>query len=114
MDREDERMSEAHILYLIEGHIAKLILNRPEAKNAFSPEMITLWNQFLEEARADDTVRVIILTGRGDTFCSGDAKCLGAESDFAQWVLMVLRIYPLTFQTVSPILTYKEKATFVT
>ncbi len=42
-----------------------------EQKNAFSPEMITLWRQFLEEARADNNVRVIIVTGKGDTFCSG-------------------------------------------
>jgi enoyl-CoA hydratase/carnithine racemase len=33
--------------------------------------MITLWRQFLEEARTDRDVRVVILTGNGDTFCSG-------------------------------------------
>ena len=64
-------MSEPHVLYQLEGHIATITLNRPEIKNAFSPEMIKLWRQFLEEARADDKVRVIILTGKGDTFCSG-------------------------------------------
>ena len=64
-------MSEPHVLYQLEGHIATITLNRPGVKNAFSPEMITLWRQFLEEARADDRVRVIILTGKGDTFCSG-------------------------------------------
>jgi len=64
-------MSEPHILYGTEGHIATITLNRPEAKNAFTPEMINLWRQSLEEARADDNVRVIIVTGKGDTFCSG-------------------------------------------
>jgi enoyl-CoA hydratase/carnithine racemase len=64
-------MSEPHVLYQLEGHIGTITLNRPEVKNAFSPEMITHWRQFLEEARADDRVRVIILTGKGDTFCSG-------------------------------------------
>jgi len=30
-------MKEPHILYQTEEHIAKIIINRPEAKNAFSP-----------------------------------------------------------------------------
>jgi enoyl-CoA hydratase/carnithine racemase len=64
-------MSEPHVLYQLEGHIATITLNRPEVKNAFSPEMINLWRQFLEQARTDDNVRVIILTGKGETFCSG-------------------------------------------
>jgi enoyl-CoA hydratase/carnithine racemase len=64
-------MSEPHVLYRIDGHVAVITLNRPEVKNAFSPEMITLWRQFLEEARADHNVRVVILTGKGETFCSG-------------------------------------------
>jgi len=44
-------MSESHLLYRIEGNIAILTINRPEAKNAFSPEMITLWRQSIEEAK---------------------------------------------------------------
>jgi enoyl-CoA hydratase/carnithine racemase len=46
-------MSEPHVLYQLEGHIAIITLNRPEVKNAFSREMITLWRQYLEEARAE-------------------------------------------------------------
>jgi enoyl-CoA hydratase/carnithine racemase len=64
-------MGKPHVLYRIEGKIAILTINRPEAKNAFSPEMLTLWRQFIEEAKADPNVRVIIVTGNGDTFCSG-------------------------------------------
>jgi len=64
-------MSEPHILYRTEGHIAIITLNRPEAKNAFTPEMINLWRQSLEQTRVDDNVRVIVVTGKGDTFCSG-------------------------------------------
>ncbi|MEW6377376.1 MAG: hypothetical protein AB1502_16490 [Thermodesulfobacteriota bacterium] len=41
-------MSGPHVLYRIEGNIAIIMLNRPEIKNAFSPEMITLWRKYLE------------------------------------------------------------------
>ncbi len=68
---EEHPMSEPHALYKVEESIALITLNRPEAKNSFSPEMIELWRTFLDEARADETVRVLIVTGKGDTFCSG-------------------------------------------
>ena len=66
-------MSEPHALYNVSGHVAVITLNRPKAKNAFSPEMISLWREYLEKAKIDDTIRVIIVTGKGDTFCSGGA-----------------------------------------
>jgi enoyl-CoA hydratase/carnithine racemase len=78
-------MTEPHVLYRIEGHVAIITLNRPEAKNAFSPEMITFWRQFLEEAKADDEVRVIIVTGKGDTFCSGGDIRDMAEGKLRLW-----------------------------
>ena len=65
------KMSEPHVLCRIEGNIAIITLNRPEVRNAFSPEMISLWLQYLEDVHRDDDVRVVILTGKGDTFCSG-------------------------------------------
>jgi enoyl-CoA hydratase/carnithine racemase len=64
-------MGEKHVLYEIKDRIAFITLNRPEAKNAFSFEMINLWREYLEVSKADDSVRVIIVSGQGDTFCSG-------------------------------------------
>ena len=78
-------MSEPHILYRVEGNIAILTINRPEAKNAFSPEMLTLWRQFIEEAKADHNVSVIIVTGKGDTFCSGGDIREMAEGRLRSW-----------------------------
>ncbi len=78
-------MGKPHVLYETEEHIAVITLNRPEAKNAFSREMLTLWPQFLEEAKADDNVRVIILTGKGDTFCSGGDIREMAEGKLRSW-----------------------------
>ena len=78
-------MSEPHVLYRIEGNIAILTINRPEVKNAFSPEMLTLWLQFVEEAKADHNVRVIIVTGKGDTFCSGGDIREMAEGRLRSW-----------------------------
>ncbi|MDY6882029.1 MAG: enoyl-CoA hydratase-related protein [Desulfatiglans sp.] len=78
-------MTEPHVLYETKGHIATITLNRPEVRNAFSDEMIKLWTQFLAEARTDDEVRVIILTGKGEAFSSGGDIRNIADEAFQSW-----------------------------
>ena len=78
-------MKEPHILYQTDEHIAKIIINRPEAKNAFSPEMIAVWREALERAQADQDIRVIVVTGKGDTFCSGGDIRDMAEGKLRSW-----------------------------
>jgi enoyl-CoA hydratase/carnithine racemase len=78
-------MEKADLLYQAEGNVASITLNRPEAKNAFSSAMIGLWRDSLERARADDGVRVVILTGKGDTFCSGGNIRDMAEGKLKSW-----------------------------
>jgi enoyl-CoA hydratase len=49
-----------------------LTIDRPEARNALSPEVIVLLARYLDEAEGDDEVGAIILTGAGDkSFCAG-------------------------------------------
>ncbi|HEY3276805.1 MAG TPA: enoyl-CoA hydratase-related protein [Syntrophorhabdaceae bacterium] len=78
-------MGEAHVLYEAHDRIATITLNRPEAKNAFSPEMIALWREFLLKAGADESVRVIVVTGKGETFCSGGDIRDMAEGRLKSW-----------------------------
>lgn len=59
------------IIFKKEKGVATILLNRPERKNAFTLEMIQRWVQALEEYRTDPEVRVIVVTGTGDAFCSG-------------------------------------------
>lgn len=68
---------EPHLLVERGGHVMTVTLNRPEAKNAFSPSMLVgaadAW-KLLDE---DPQLRVGILTGAGGDFCSGmDLKAL--------------------------------------
>jgi enoyl-CoA hydratase/carnithine racemase len=57
--------------YEVSNGIATIILDRPERKNAFTFPMIDAWVARLREAGDDDAVRVIVVTGAGDSFCSG-------------------------------------------
>lgn len=78
-------MTQPHVLYEIKNHVAIITLNRPEARNAFTHEMITLWNDYLKQARDDNTVRVIVVTGAGDTFCSGGDIREMADGRLQSW-----------------------------
>src|SRR2546421_5947622 len=59
------------IEYTVAEGIGTITLNRPERKNAFTMEMIDAWAGFLVDARTNPDVRVVLLTGAGDAFCSG-------------------------------------------
>src|ERR1700704_2386334 len=56
---------------LDEGTIARIMLNRPESRNAQSRKLLVDLNDAFLEAEADDQVRVVILGGTGPLFSSG-------------------------------------------
>jgi enoyl-CoA hydratase len=56
---------------LDEGRVARIMLNRPEARNAQNRGMLVELNDAFLAAEADDTVRVVILGGNGPMFSSG-------------------------------------------
>lgn len=62
-----------------EDGIAKITINRPQVHNAFRPQTVMEMSRALNDARNDDHVGVIILTGMGEkAFCSGgDQKVRG-------------------------------------
>jgi enoyl-CoA hydratase/carnithine racemase len=61
----------ADIEHAIDEGVATIRLNRPHRKNAFTMDMIDRWAAHLVEARTDDRVQVVVVTGAGDGFCSG-------------------------------------------
>ena len=73
-------MSEPHLLVEREGHIVTVTMNRPEAKNAFSLEMMVRMADAWEMIDTDPEVRVAILTGAQGTFSAGaDLKLMHAD-----------------------------------
>lgn len=55
-----------------DGHVATLLLNRPEKLNAMSVAMDRRLNEHVREINNDDDVRVVVLTGApGRSFCVG-------------------------------------------
>jgi len=63
--------SRSVIQYITEDRIAQITLNRPEKRNAITYELIRALNQSLREAKEDDAVRAVVITGAGSAFCAG-------------------------------------------
>jgi len=62
-------------------NIAKITLNRPEALNAFSPELIADLNEAFDKAEQDTDIRAIIVSGDGKAFSAGaDLKAMSELS----------------------------------
>ena len=59
------------ILYAKENRVATITLNRPEKLNAYSEVMVHEILAALADARDDEAIRAVILTGAGRGFCSG-------------------------------------------
>jgi len=55
----------------VERGVARVWLNRPEARNAFDGLMVTELRRTLFDFATEDSVRVIVIGGRGPVFCAG-------------------------------------------
>jgi enoyl-CoA hydratase/carnithine racemase len=68
----------------LDGHVALLRLNRPEARNALSPEVMERLASELERLDPDPEVRCIVIAGSDEVFAAGaDIKAM-SERSFAE------------------------------
>ncbi len=68
-------------------NVALVTLNRPEARNAISPEVSQAMTGVLDEIEDDTNLRAVVLTGRGEVFSAGaDLKVVasGRANDIAR------------------------------
>ena len=72
------------VRYELEGHVATITYNRPDALNAINAEMRADLNRAFARFRDDEDAWVAIVTGAGRAFCVGaDMKHgQGAAGDF--------------------------------
>ncbi|MBK0866514.1 MULTISPECIES: crotonase/enoyl-CoA hydratase family protein [unclassified Saccharopolyspora] len=78
--QENREVSEqAHCLVQRHGPVLVVTLNRPEARNALSAEMMSIMREAWDEVDANDEIRACVLTGAGGAFCAGaDLKAMSS------------------------------------
>jgi len=71
--KPEEDLSRSILYEVIDGHIARITLNRPHRKNAIlTPVMNEMLAAAFTKAQDDDEIKVVILAGAGTDFCSGE------------------------------------------
>jgi enoyl-CoA hydratase/carnithine racemase len=61
----------ADIVYEVRGALGRITLNRPEKRNALGSNTVAELCHALERAKADEAVRVLVLSGAGTVFSAG-------------------------------------------
>lgn len=90
-----------HLLFDVSDGICRITLNRPQVHNALNPALIREITGAVETAGADDSVRVVVLTGAGEkAFCSGAdlkeaAGQLQQEGGFSMGELLRTTYHPM-------------------
>lgn len=80
-------MESSTVLYHREGNIGIITLNRPHRLNALTGQLLKAFMEKLDTARRDKDAAVIILTGAGKSFCSGeDLKETAEGKSVATWM----------------------------
>src|SRR5690242_19193556 len=69
-----------HALLERRGHVLVVTMNRPQARNALSTEMMAIMREAWDEVDRDPEIRACVLTGAGGAFCAGaDLKAMRAN-----------------------------------
>ena len=63
--------SSSPVLFAIDGSVARITLNRPEKRNALNESLVSGVKAALRKANDEEALRVVIITGAGQDFCSG-------------------------------------------
>lgn len=82
-----------YLLIETDGPVLWIYLNRPEVKNAFNLEMAEELQKAIQKGIKDDSVSVLVLSGRGDTFSAGgDIRLMKETRDRKRFFLKISRI----------------------
>jgi enoyl-CoA hydratase len=109
-----QEAEEEFVQYEVADGVATLWLNRPEVKNCVNWGLLTQLGQALERAEDDDAVRVVLIRGRGRTFCAGadlnmlDSEFLGTTNNSVKIAQVSARTFDRAFNLGKPTIAVVE------
>ncbi len=84
--------------------VATITLNRPEARNALSVELVDALATTLEHALDDPAVRVVVITNTGNTFCAGADLKAAAPGQAQSQARSFLDVFDLILDSPKPVI----------
>ena len=84
----------------MEGFVARVILNRPERRNALDRVVLLALRKAFSDLRQAPGIRVVVLSGAGDSFCAGVDISEEGRRDFYEPPQQIERLYQENGQEV--------------
>jgi len=81
------------LLYEVKSGVARVTLNRPEVYNALNDEITFELQDVMKTIARDDQVRVVVMTGAGKAFCSGQDLKAAANQEGRSFLESLRRRY---------------------
>ena len=106
--------TEEFVQYEVTDGVATIWLNRPEVKNCVNWGLLTQLGAALERAEEDDDARVVLIRGRGQTFCAGadlnmlDSEFLGTTNNSVKIAQVSARTFDRAFNLGKPTIAVVE------
>src|SRR3954451_3808828 len=106
--------TEEFVQYEVADGVGTIWLNRPEVMNCVNWGLLTQLGEALDRAEADDDVRVVLIRGRGHTFCAGadlnmlDAEFLGTTNNSVRIAQVSARTFDRAFNLAKPTVAVVE------
>lgn len=88
-------MNDSDVVLERAGAITRVILNRPERRNALGVRTLPALHEVLDAIEADRDIGVVVLTGRGPVFCGGGDldEIMSPERTGQEWEFGFIRGY---------------------
>ncbi len=109
-----EQVATEVVEYEVADGVATIWLNRPHVKNCVNWNLLTRLGAALERAEDDPDVRVVLIRGRGHTFCAGadlnmlDAEFLGTTNNSVKIAQVSARTFDRAFNLSKPTVAVVE------
>src|SRR3954447_13013747 len=109
-----KRATEEFVQYEVQDGVATIWLNRPEVKNCVNWGLLTQLGAALDRAEDDDDARVVLIRGRGNTFCAGadlnmlDSEFLGTTNNSVKIAQVSARTFDHAFNLSKPTIAVVE------
>src|SRR3954447_17541127 len=106
--------AEEYVQYEVADGVGTIWLNRPHVMNCVNWGLLTQFGAALERAEDDDDVRVVVIRGRGHTFCAGadlnmlDSQFLGTTNNSVKIAQVSARTFDRAFNLNKPTVAVVE------
>ncbi len=88
-------MGDPEVVLERRGPVARIVLNRPERRNALGRATLPAMHAVLDEVERDRRIGAVIVTGRGPVFCAGGDvdEIMSTEPTDREWEFEIIRGY---------------------